>query len=253
MDQRLSSRLDVSLNTNFVHTLARRGLTNNDNAFVSYYMALGFTPSFVNVLPANGVYPNNPGGPSNPLQTAALMNPNDEDVDRFVGSVKASFDVLRRPEQHLQLVAVGGVDRFTQQDALLFPPALQFQQTSGLPGVSLLTNADNHNANWNANLVYSYRPASGTLVATTSAGLQYEDRELGVTPIVSRNLIAGQQNVNAGTSINVSQRRERAKDYGFHGQQEVLTLQGRLFLSAGFRADRSSNNGDPDQIGRAHV
>ena len=247
LDQRLSSRLDVSLNTNFVHTLARRGLTNNDNAFVSYYMALGFTPSFVNVLPANGVYPNNPGGPSNPLQTAALMNPNDEDVDRFVGSVKASFDVLRRPEQHLQLVAVGGVDRFTQQDALLFPPALQFQQTSGLPGVSLLTNAANHNANWNASLVYAYRPASGALAATTSAGLQYEDRELGVTPIVSRNLIAGQQNVNAGTSISVSEHRERAKDYGFYAQQELLTLRERLFLSAGVRADRSSNNGDVDK------
>jgi len=246
LDQRLSGRLNVTLNTNFVHTLARRGLTNNDNAFVSYYMALGFTPSFIDLGPVNGIYRTNPAVGSNPLQTAALMNPNDEDVDRFVGSVKASFDIVTRPEHHLQFVGVGGVDRFSQQDALLFPPELQFEQTSGQPGVSLLTNADNHNANWNTNLVYSYRPASGALVATTSAGLQYEDRELGVTPIVSRNLIAGQQNVNAGTSINVSQRRERAKDYGFYGQQEVLTLQGRLFLSAGFRADRSSNNGDPD-------
>jgi len=246
IDQRLSSRLNVSLYSNFVHTLARRGLTNNDNAFVSYYMSLGFTPSFVNLLPVNGVYPNNPAVGSNALQTAALMNPNDENVDRFVGSVKATFDILTRPEHHLQFVGVGGVDRFSQQDALLFPPELQFQQTSGLPGVSLLTNADIHNANWNTNLVYSYRPASGKLVATTSAGLQYEERELDLTPIVSRNLIAGQQNVNAGTSISVSQHRELAKDYGFYGQQELLTLQERLFLSAGFRADRSSNNGDPD-------
>ncbi len=246
LDQRLSSRLGVRLNTTFVHTLARRGLTNNDNAFVSYYMALGFSPSFVNLQPVNGTYPNNPAIGSNVLQTAALMNPNDENVDRFVGSLKVTFDVLTRPEHHLQFLGVGGVDRFTQQSALLFPPELQFEQVSGQPGVSLLTNADNHNANSNTNLVYAYRPASGALVATTSAGLQYEDRELGITPIVSRNLIAGQQNVNAGTSVTVSQRRERAKDYGFYGQEELLTLQERLFLSAGFRADRSSNNGDPD-------
>jgi TonB-linked SusC/RagA family outer membrane protein len=247
IDQRLSSRLGVSLHTNFVHTLARRGLTNNDNAFVSYYMALGFTPPFLDIRPVNSVYPNNPAGPSNPLQTAALMNPNDDDVDRFVGSVKATFDILTRDQHRLQFIGVGGIDRFTQQSTLLFPPELQFQQISTLPGVSLLTNANNRNANWNANLVYAYRPSSGALVATTSGGLQYEDRELNIARIVSRNLTAGQQNVNAGTSVSVSERRERAKDYGFYAQQELLTLQERLFLSAGVRGDRSSNNGDVDK------
>jgi len=247
LDQRLSNRLDVSLNTNFVHTVARRGLTNNDNAFVSYYMSMGFAPTFLNLRPdASGVFPSNPLGTSNPLQTAALMNPNDEDVDRFAGSVKATFDILTRPEHRLQFVGVGGVDRFTQQNALLFPPELQFEQVSSLPGVSLLSNADNRNANWNTNLVYAYRPASGALVATTSAGLQYEDRELGISRIVSRNLIAGQPNVNAGTSVTVFERRERAKDFGFYGQEELLTLRDRLFLSVGLRGDRSSNNGDPD-------
>src|SRR5207244_13247326 len=49
LDQRLSSRLGVSLNTNFVHTLARRGLTNNDNAFISYYMSMGFAPRFLHL------------------------------------------------------------------------------------------------------------------------------------------------------------------------------------------------------------
>ena len=95
--------------------------------------------------------------------------------------------------------------------------------------------------------MYGYRPASGAFVATTSAGLQYEDRELGISRIVSRNLVAGQQNVNAGTSVSVVQRRERAKDYGFYAQEEVLTLQDRLFLAAGVRGDRSSNNGDVDK------
>jgi len=208
---------------------------------------MGFAPTFMNLRPDTaGRYPDNPLGSSNPLQTAALVNPNDEDVDRFVGSAKATFDILTRPEHHLQFIGVGGIDRFSEQNTLLFPPALQFEQVSDQPGVSLLTNADNRNANWNANLVYGYRPASGSLVATTSAGLQYEDRELGIVQIVSRNLTAGQQNVNAGTSVRVAEQRERAKDFGFYAQQELLTLQDRLFLSAGLRGDRSSNNGDPD-------
>ena len=247
LDQRLSNRLGVSLTTNFVHTLARRGLTNNDNAFVSYYMSMGFAPTFLDLRPnASGLFPSNPLGTSNPLQTAALMNPNDEDVDRFVGGVKATFDVVTRPEHHLQFIGVGGIDRFSEQNALFFPPELQFEQVSDQPGVSLLTNANNRNANWNANLVYAYRPASGSLVATTSAGLQYEDRELGISQIVSQNLTAGQQNVGAGTSVRVTQQRQLERDFGFYAQQELLTLDERLFLSAGLRGDRSSNNGDPD-------
>jgi TonB-linked SusC/RagA family outer membrane protein len=247
IDQRLSSRLGVSLNTNFVHSLGRRGLTNNDNALVSYYMALPFTPSFIDIRPVDGVYPDNPVAGTNPLQTAALVKPNDESVDRFVGSVKATFDVLTRDEHQLQFIGIGGIDRFTQQNALLFPPELQFEKASDAPGHSLRTNGASRNANWNVNLVYRYRPASGSLVATTSAGLQYEDRELNLSRILSQNLSAGQQNVNAGTIVRVLERRERAKDYGFYGQQELLVLQERLFLSAGLRADRSSNNGDVDQ------
>jgi len=245
IDQRVSSRLDVSLRTNFVHTLARRGLTNNDNALVSYYMALPFTPSFVDLRPVNGVYPS--GGGTNPLQTAALVNPNDEDVDRFVGGAKATFDLVTRGEHRVQLIGVGGIDRFTQKNTLLFPPELQFEQASTEPGRSLLSNSDNRNANWNTNLVWTYQPASGSFVATTSAGLQYESRELGISRIVSSNLVAGQSNVNAGTSVRVFERRERAKDYGFYGQGEVLTMGERLFVTAGLRADRSSNNGDVDK------
>ena len=245
IDQRVSGRLDLSVRTNFVHTLARRGLTNNDNALVSYYMALPFTPSFVDLRPVNGVYPK--GGGTNPLQTAALVNPNDEEVDRFAGGVKATFDVLTGGEHRLQLIGVGGIDRFTQQNTLLFPPELQFEQASTEPGRSLLSNSENRNANWNANLVWAYQPTSGSFVATTSAGLQYESRDLGIARIVSTNLVAGQSNVNAGTSVRVFQRRERAKDYGFYAQSELLTMEERLFLTAGLRADRSSNNGDVDK------
>src|SRR2546426_6987996 len=52
--------------------------------------------------------------------------------------------------------------------------------------------------------------------------------------------IAGQQNVNSGTSVSVDERRERAKDYGFYAQQDVLTMHERLFVSAGVRGDRKS-------------
>src|SRR5205807_1493435 len=90
--------------------LADRKDLNNENALVSYYMSLPFTPSFIDIRPVNGIYPNNPKAGTNPLQTAALVNPNDEDVDRFVGSAKATFDIVRNDVHHLQFIGVGGID-----------------------------------------------------------------------------------------------------------------------------------------------
>src|SRR5205823_7099038 len=49
LDQRLGSRVRTSLNTSYTHTLARRGLTNNDNTGTSFYVVLSSTPSFVDL------------------------------------------------------------------------------------------------------------------------------------------------------------------------------------------------------------
>src|SRR2546423_10204721 len=72
LDQDFGKRLNLSIQTSAIKSLAQRGLTNNDNASVSFWMVFPFTPSFVDLQQRpDGTYPANPFIISNPLQTAA--------------------------------------------------------------------------------------------------------------------------------------------------------------------------------------
>jgi TonB-linked SusC/RagA family outer membrane protein len=248
LGQRFGDRLMVNIYSNLIHSLAQRGLANNDNALVSFYMALPFIPRFHDLRQRpDGTFPASPfGGASNPLQTAALME-NDEDVWRVLGAVDLTYDVWRGQNQSLQLVSNGGVDWLRQKNDLFFPPELHFEPLDGLAGTSLLTNADNLNLNGGVNLVHAFH-AGGGWSATTSAGFQYEDRDIEIARVVSQNLTAGQPNVDAGTQIQVSERRERVEDFGFYVQEELLLLDDRLALVGGVRAEQSSANGDTEKL-----
>ena len=244
LDQRLGRGVEVSVNTNLLHSVAARGLTNNDNRSVSYYMVLSGTPGFVDLRGTGGVFPFNPFGASNPLQTASLLT-NDEDTWRFIGSGTTRIPLWETDEHSLRLVMSGGADYFEQRNRLISPPELQFEAQSSQPGTSVMAISDNLNLNGNANLVHVWAPAA--LTATTSLGVQYEDRDLNINRIVAHNLAAGQTNVDAGPAPRVFQTRNRTRDVGLFAQEELLMLDSRLLLTAGLRADRSSNNGDPEK------
>lgn len=243
LDQTLGSRFNVSLNSNVLHTDARRGITNNDNAGVSYYVALSGTPSFFDLRGSGGVFPDNAFGTSNPLQTAALAS-NGESVWRVISSGTVKADVFKHEHSSLRLIGTGGADYFDQRNALLSPPELQYEAAGTQPGTSILGNSDNLNLNGNLNLVHVLNPGAGTTF-TSSAGLQYEDRDLNITRIVARDLVAGQGNVDAGPNQQAFQTRQRVRDLGLYVQEEMLGMDNRLLLTASLRGDRSSANGDP--------
>lgn len=196
---------------------------------------------------AQGLFPDNPFIESNPLQTAALMT-NNEDVYRLFGSARLEYDAVRNARHRLRVIGIAGADYFSQENSLLFPPELQFERIGGQPGTSLLSNSNNLNINLSGNVVYEFTPEDGAFSATTSAGIQYETRDLRTARIVSNNLSGGLGIVSAGTNIGVTELRLRVEDLGFYVQEEVLTMQDRLLLTAGIRADQSSNNGDPNDL-----
>jgi len=243
--------VELNVTTNMIHSLAKRGLANNDNANVSHYMVFSSTPSFINLLPdANGVYPKNPfigGNNTNPLQTAALMT-NDEDVWRLLTSTDALWRIWNNKDQELKLAANLGVDRFQQKNTLLFPPELYFEPADdGLVGTSLFGTHENLNTNFGANLIHSYKPVNGWLnAATTSAGIQQESRDLDSTYVTARNFVQGLSNIDSGTQVGVEERRQRAVDRGFYLQEEALALDQRLQVVGAIRAEQSSLNGDPN-------
>ncbi len=248
LDQDLGQRLNLSLQTNFTRSLAQRGLTNNDNAGVSWWMVFPFTPSFLNLnRNPDGTYPAHRFQISNPLQTAALME-NDEKVNRSTVAGRLTLMAVQRPSYSLRFTANGGADHFGQENSLLFPPELQFEPIDdGQPGTSLLSNSNNLNLNLGGNAVLTFAPESGAFAATTSVGVSGSSRDLRTSRIVSRNLVGGLGIVGAGTSVQVLELRQRVEDFGMFAQEEFLTLNERLLLTAGVTADRSSANSDTEK------
>lgn len=247
LDQTINRRLSASINTNLLHTSASRGLTNNDNTFTSFYMNMAFAPSFQDITRRpDGTFPSTPVFGSNPLQTAALMD-NDEDVWRIIGSGRLQWDVTEGANWNLRFVANGGADHFIQENSLFFPPELHFEDDDGFPGTSLLSNSNSTNLNLDGNLVHTMTRSNGSRL-TTSLGIQHARRSLNTSRITARNMIAGQRNVDAGTVTDLRQQRQRILNLGYYAQAEFLTMSDRLLLTAGMRADQSSLNAESDKL-----
>lgn len=246
VEQTIADRLTISGNANMIHSLAARGLTNNDNGGVSYWMVFPFTPEFMDLRQnADGTWPVNPFERSNPLQTAALTK-NDEDVWRVLASGSVGLDAVQTDAHTIRVLGTAGVDYFNQENDLFFPPSLQFEPLDGQPGSSLLSKSDNTDLTLTGNAVWTYQ--APRFSSTLTAGVQFEDRELSTARISAFNLTAGQQNVGAGTVTQVQENLQRVKDLGFFAQEELLLLDERLLLTGGIRADKSSVNGDPNEF-----
>ena len=244
VDQNFADRLTVSLSSSFSRTTTQRGFTNNDNSGASVTYAIAYIPGFVPLEPVNGVYPN-PGGLSyigaNPLQSTALGH-NDETALRFVGGLNLKWQAVQTAHQSLSIVAAGGTDFVHQKDDILAPPELYFEQAQATPGRSVLNNADGRNLNWNLNGIHTLTSASWT--ATTSAGLQWEDRSLSRSRLIGSGLLPGQENVTQGSVLQGFEENTHERTVALYGQEEWLGMDQKLLLSGSVRAERSSANGD---------
>jgi len=145
----------------------------------------------------------------------------------------------------LKFVGAGGIDFFSQKNKVFSPSELYFEERLANPGTATLSNAESRQWNWNVNAIHAYTPASGSLRATTSAGVQVEDRELDRFRVTAHGLLPGQRNIDEGSVFGQQFESNAAeRTLAFYGQEEVLSMSERLLLAAGLRAERSSANGD---------
>jgi TonB-linked SusC/RagA family outer membrane protein len=245
MDQDVSTRFGFGLSAQAIHTWANRGLTGNDNSGTSAADAVHHTPSFFDLRQRpDGTWPVNPFVGSNPLQTQTLLKM-DEDVWRTLLAGSGRLHLIKNNNQNLTLMANGGADVFNQGDFIYSPPELQYEPADGLAGTMANSGARSLNMNLNLNLIHTLTTSS--LKATTSLGVQGESRELRITRDVTQNLIGSLENVQRGTAFRVEEQHERVKDAGMFAQEEVL-IKEKLLLTAGLRADKSSNNQDPNKL-----
>jgi TonB-linked SusC/RagA family outer membrane protein len=248
VEQRFSDRLQLQLNTSFVRSTSRRSITGNENqGATTLGFAQAFTPSFVDIRPrADGTFPDGPAG-ANPLQTAALLK-NEELLDRGIVSGRAQFSVFRTESQTLDLIAQGGADVFSLSHEVVSPPELQFEQAKdpSVRGVSVAGETTSLSRNLWLNAVHQYTTPNNINFSTT-AGLQYEARDLDNVQALAEGLVPTQENIDQASSLrgfeDVLEQRER----GLFVQEEV-DLFGKYFLTGGLRADASSRVGDTDRL-----
>jgi TonB-linked SusC/RagA family outer membrane protein len=256
LDQELGGGFQLSVNVSGTHSLARRGLSNNDNTGTSPFLVFPFSPNFVDLRPTQAGdslvasdFPQNPFERSNPLQTYQFLT-NDEDVWRLLGTSSLRWSAFHSAKSSLQFIGVGGVDYFQQDNNFVSPPELEFEPNDGQPGTVVLSKSSNRNVNLALNANHTYLPGDPEHGAqwTTSAGIQFEERRLFATQILGRTLLAGQTSPQQAANQTVLSRLEPVRDLGIFGQEEVLLANRRLLLTAGGRADRSSANGNPQKF-----
>jgi len=248
VEQQFSDRLQLQLNTSFVRSTSRRSITGNENqGATTLGFAQAFTPSFVDIRPReDGTFPDGPAG-ANPLQTVALLK-NEELLDRGIVSGRAQFNVFQTESQTLDLIAQGGADVFSLSHEVVSPPELQFEQAKdpSVRGVSVAGETTSLSRNLWLNAVHQYT-TPGNINFSTTAGLQYEARDIDNVQALAEGLVPTQENIDQASSLrgfeDVLEQRER----GLFVQEEV-DLFGKYFLTGGLRADASSRVGDTDKF-----
>lgn len=249
LDQKLNEKLSLSLSNVFTRTTTDRGMTNNDNSGAGITYALAYIPSFVPLEPVNGVYPQ-PAFTyqnANPLQTIALAS-NNEAVDRFTGGATLTYQAMEGGRNDLKLVGAAGADVFNQKNTVYAPPDLYFEAPQQFPGVSTLGNADSRYVNWNLNAIDVFTPSGAGMSFTTSAGLQYEDRQLAQSRSTALGLLEGQSNIDQGAVFGQPyELNTHEKTFAMYAQEQLQAFDERLLAEVGLRAERSSVFGNTDQ------
>jgi TonB-linked SusC/RagA family outer membrane protein len=246
LDQRLGARVNLQLGNELVNNANDRGLFGNDNAGNSIAYTLTKIPGFLDLRRnADGSWPVNPFYPSNPLQTIDQFD-NEESVWRNITTARLTADVVQGERHTLQFIGFGGVDLLNQSNLVYSPPTLQFEPVDGLPGTTGNSKTTNLQRNLNLNLVHGWA-VTPSLKVTSQVGTQYEARWLNQTRASAQNLLGGLEVVTSGTVRDVDESRLEVQDFGVFAQTEALWRE-RLLLTVGARADRSSNNGDPQRF-----
>jgi len=250
VQQQFGDRFTLDVAANVIHSNTKRGVTNNDNNTVSHYVTLGFVPSYFDIRQRDdGTFPVNKFAPSlnNPLQLVDLGK-DASVVWRIIGSLTGNLQVWNNENNRIYLTGLLGLDRFHQKDTALFPPELFFEPLDGLAGTSIQANSSNENINVSTSLVHRYLPTSKSWELASSLGYQYERRELDTVYDISRNLNAGQPNLDYGTQITVIQNRVRTEEQGVYLQEEAKLFNDRLDVLAAIRAESTSTAGDTGKL-----
>ncbi len=248
LEHRASEFLKFSLSSNYIYSSSDRGFYNNDNTGTTIGVGLVSTYPWYNLFPnADGIYPDYALGSSNILQTRDQVI-NNEKINRVIMGGTANLDIYKAEKSNLELIVRGGLDFYQLQTRAIFPKELQFQKPSngGRNGVSVQGETINKNYNLSAFLVHNYF-TENNINFRTQAGLTNEFFDRNSDLITATGLVASETNVDQAANTGVNQTRVRQEDAGFFVQEEI-NFQDKVIATVGLRGDKSSNNGDANEL-----
>ena len=252
VDQALLNTLKTSVGINVTRNILNRGLSNNDNTNTSPVYVFAYKPGVIDLTQrdATGNYVQNPfngGGnsTSNPFQTFEYLQYG-ENVWRQTAFANTTWNAWEAGKHRLDVNHVVGFDRLQQDSKLFSPGFMQYEGNDNFFGRALQGNINQFNLNQQLNAVWSWNPGAW-LNATTSVGTAYENQRINQYYLRARGLLPGTTNVDQGTQTS-SNGIVEFRDQAFYGNTQLLLLNEKLTLAGGFRADRSSANGDREKF-----
>ncbi|MBL0939928.1 MAG: SusC/RagA family TonB-linked outer membrane protein [Gemmatimonadaceae bacterium] len=251
LDQSIGSKLTASMGLDVTRNFLQRGLGNNNNAGVSPTYELGYNPAIIdlNKRLENGRYPLMPfhgGGNStaNPFEVIRAVQ-SDELVFRQSGNLRLNYSLLASDRHSVQISSLMGFDRFQQEGVQYSPNYLQFESADGFLGTAGQNNTSSLQANSGLNAVWTWTPANALVTSfTTSVGGTYERQKVDTYRIRGRGLLPTARVAQGATDIAWEDIRNEFRDQSYYVNEQALLLDEKLALNVGFRADRSSANGD---------
>lgn len=254
LDQTVNSKLTASMGLDVTRNFLQRGLGNNNNAGVSPTYTFGYTPAVVDLdrKLENGRYPIMPfdgggSGTANPFEVMRAITSN-EQVFRQAGNARLNYSAVATGTHSVQISSLMGFDRFQQEGVQYSPNYLQFEPADGFLGTAGQNNVSSLQTNAGLNAVWTWTPTSSFLTSlTTSVGGTYERQKQEVYRIRGRGLLPTRRTAAGAQDIATEDTRTEFRDQSYYVNEQALFFNEKLALNAGFRADRSSANGDREK------
>lgn len=249
IEHKISSRLSISFNSNYIRTNTDRGFTGNQNntgASIGYNIS--YIPNYFNLKPnAAGIYPDvDYGGPrENPLAVTDKAT-NNSLVNRFIQSGTLNWQIINREKSDLKLQLTGGID-FVQNTTLIhMPEDLQYQRSQVNKGDVLHGKQESLNKNFQAALVHNL--FLNKFNFTTQAGIVRLEFDNSAFFMRGQGLNVGQTNVKQAQVQQIDdQFTSLVREAGVFAQEEV-NWDDKVVGTVGVRFDKSTLNGDHEKF-----
>ncbi|WP_415372328.1 SusC/RagA family TonB-linked outer membrane protein [Patiriisocius sp. Uisw_047] len=247
IDHKISETFKLSSNTNFVRSSSSRSFTGNENeGGLSYGYTLAFTRPWNNLYPdEQGNYPNNPNYPGNPL--FVRDNAINEDVNnRIIQGLSLTSKLFQDETNNVKLLINGGIDVLANETYVYVPETHQ-AQIGGQNGFVAVGKNNDTFLNTQAIGVWDKEMMEGDLNLTTQAGIAYIFQERDRLLSTGADLAAGQTTPGQGVNQSVTQNRGEEQDFGYFAQLEG-NYKNQIIGTLGYRLDKSTRNGDPNEL-----